>query len=312
MNPATLAREGTRSRPFASETAGRRVVIVSPVRNEEDLLPGTIASVVSQTLRPLLWVIVDDGSTDRTAEIAAAAAARHDWIRVVRRDDRGRRVLGSGVIRAFDAGLATVDVDHDYVAKMDVDLTFGPRYLESLIERFEADPQLGAASGKVYRPEGDGLVEEFMIDPMVAGQWKLYRRACFDAIGGFVPEVMWDGIDFHTARQRGWRTASIEAPELRIVHHRLMGSSDRSVLRGRLRWGRGQWFMGSHPLYVLGSAVLRMAEKPRLIGGMLIALGYLRSALAGAPRHDAPGFRGELRRWQLGRLRRLVRGGGVR
>jgi hypothetical protein len=151
-----------------------------------------------------------------------------------------------------------------------------------------------------------------MIDEMVAGQFKLYRRECFEAIGGFVPEVMWDGIDFHTARQRGWRTRSFDDPQLRLLHLRLMGSSDRSVLRGRLRWGRGQWFMGSHPLYALASAALRTREKPYAVGGLLIAAGYLGAMLRRAPRYADQVFRQELQRWQLARLRRLLLQGQVR
>ena len=292
--------------------AGRRLVIVSPVRNEEKLLPGTIASVVAQTQRPSLWIIVDDGSTDSTAEIVRAAAAEHDWIRLYQRADRGVRKLGGGVVDAFNDGLEQVDVDYDYVAKMDADLTFGPRYIERLMEHFEADPQLGSASGKVFRPEGDGEVEEFMIDEMVAGQWKLYRRECFEGIGGLVAEVMWDGIDFHKARRAGWRTRSIMEEELKIAHHRLMGSSHKSIYTGRLRWGRGQWFMGSHPLYVLASSGLRMKEKPYLVGGFLIFCGFVQAWLQGNPRYGDREFRRDLQRWQLGRLKALVFRGQVR
>jgi len=291
---------------------GRRVVVISPVRDEERLLPGAIASLAAQTTRPVLWLIVDDGSKDGTAAIAAEAAREHAWIRVVQRSDRGRRELGGGVVRAFDDGLAAVDVPHDYIAKMDADLTFGPRYLEGLLERFEADPRLGSASGKVFRPEPHGDVEEFMIDEMVAGQWKLYRRSCFDAIGGLVPALMWDGIDFHRSRQAGFRTRSFADPALRIRHHRLMGSSDRGIVRGRLRWGRGQWFMGSHPLYVLASAAFRMLEKPYVVGGALIAAGYAQAMLGREERYGDAGFREELHRWQLRRLGRLVVAGEVR
>lgn len=283
----------------------RKIVIVTPARNEADFLPGIIRSVTSQTQRPALWVIVDDGSTDGTAEIADRAALEHGWIRVLRRRDRGRRVLGSGVIAAFEDGLRSVDVDYDFVAKMDADMTFGPRYLERATQMFEDEPRLGALSGKVYRPEEDREVEEFMIDDMVAGQFKLYRRECFEEIGGFVQAVMWDGIDFHQARRFGWTTRSDAHDDLRLLHHRLMGSSDKSVLRGRLRWGGGQWFLGSHPLYVLAASIFRMLEKPHIVGGALIFAGYVRAWFRGEDRFDDPGFRQDLHRWQLGRLAAL-------
>jgi glycosyltransferase involved in cell wall biosynthesis len=298
--------------PMPAPPAGRRVLIVSPCRDEERTLEHTIACVRAQTLLPVLWIIVDDGSRDRTPEILEQAAASTPWIRVVRRADRGFRKVGGGVIDAFYEGLAAADCTYDYVAKMDVDLEFSPRYLERLLEAFERDSQLAAASGKVFREEGGRLVEEFMIDEMVAGQFKLYRRHAFERIGGFVPEVMWDGIDFHRARMEGYRTASLADPELRILHLRLMGSSDRNVYRGRLRWGRGQWFMGSSFSYVMASGLFRMFEKPYGIGGLLIVAGYLQAALRREQRYEDRAFRSELRRWQRHRLLGVLAGRGAR
>jgi biofilm PGA synthesis N-glycosyltransferase PgaC len=266
----------------------------------------------AQTHRPLRWVIVDDGSTDRTPEILAVAVEKIPWLRVVRRPDRGFRSVGGGVVDAFYAGLEAVDVDYDFIAKLDVDLEFSPRYLERILEYFERDPQLAAASGKVYRRDGEGLVEEFMIDDMVAGQFKLYRREAFERIGGFVREVMWDGIDFHRARMEGYKTASLPDPELRILHLRLMGSSVGSVYHGRLRWGRGQWFMGSAVRYVIASGIFRMRERPYVIGGLLIILGYLLAAFRREPRYPDLAFRRELHRWQYARLSALVRDRGSR
>lgn len=292
--------------------ASSRVVVISPCRDEEETLERTISCMREQTHPPALWVIVDDGSTDRTPEILARAKAEIPWLRVVRCADRGHRALGSGVIAAFDEGLATVDIEYDFVAKMDVDLEFSPRYLELLLEHFARNPGLAAASGKVYRHDGKHLVEEFMIDEMVAGQFKLYRREAFERIGGFVRAVMWDGIDFHRARMEGFRTASLPDLELRILHLRLMGSSDRNVLQGRLRWGRGQWYMGSAFPYVLASGIFRMREKPYVIGGLLIAVGFLAAAFQRAPRYEHPGFRRSLRRWQYKRLVGLVCGRGPR
>lgn len=285
-----------------------RIIIISPTRDEERTLERTIACVEAQTHQPTRWIVVDDGSTDRTPEILRRAAERLPFMRIVTREDRGYRKVGGGVIDAFYAGFDTIDTPYDFVAKMDVDLEFSPRYLETILGYFERDPKLAAASGKVFRPEGDGFVEELMIDEMVAGQFKLYRRECFEAIGGFVREVMWDGIDFHRARMEGFRTRSFPDPELRITHLRLMGSSDKSVYRGRLRWGRGQWFMGSALPYILASGAFRAREKPYVIGGALIVAGYLLAGLKREPRYEYPGFRKELRRWQYERLRRLARG----
>jgi glycosyltransferase involved in cell wall biosynthesis len=288
------------------------LVIVSPCRDEEATLERTIACVLAQTRLPDLWVIVDDGSTDRTPEILATAAAEVPWIRVVGRSDRGSRKLGAGVIDAFYAGLATVDCEYEFVAKMDVDLEFSPIYLDRILTYLERDAGLAAVSGKVFRREGNGLVEEFIIDEMVAGQFKLYRREAFERIGGFVRNLMWDGIDFHRARMAGYHTASLPDPELRIIHLRPVGSSDRSVFRGRLRWGRGQWFMGTAFPYVLASGLFRMRERPYVIGGLLIVLGYVFAALRRDRRYEDLDFRRELRRWQYGRLGSVLRGRGPR
>lgn len=288
------------------------VVIISPCRDEERTLERTIACMEAQTRPPLAWVVVDDGSSDRTPEILAAAQQEIPWLHVVRREDRGFRKVGGGVIDAFYAGLDSVEVDYEFVAKMDVDLEFADTYLENVLRYFDEDENLASASGKVFRPEGDGFVEEFMIDDMVAGQFKLYRREAFEKIGGFVREVMWDGIDFHQARRHGYRTASVHDPELRIIHLRLMGSSDRSILHGRLRLGRGQWFMGSSLRYVIASGAFRMGEKPYLVGGLLIIAGYLHAALRGDARYPDLAFRADLQAWQSQRLRSLRRGRTVR
>lgn len=285
-------------------THGRSLLIISPVRNEAAYLQRTIDSVVAQTVRPAVWLIVDDGSTDTTPEIAAAAAAQHSWIVLYRRPDRGVRKVGGGVVEAFDDGLSRYRLeDFDYVCKLDGDLEFGPTYFQRLFEKFEADPSLGTASGKSWiRAGGTRLVPERTGDDFSQGQSKLYRVACFRAIGGFVREVMWDGIDCHRCRMLGWNAQSFHDDELRFIHLRPMGSSFKSIYTGRLRWGRGQYFMGTHPLYALAIGVYRLMERPWVAGGVLIVAGYLSGYLRGLPRYADLEFRQHLRRWQLSRL----------
>ncbi len=295
-------------------TPSAPILIISPCRDEERTLSRTIACLCAQTVKQRLWIVVDDGSTDRTPEILAEAQQQIPWLKVVRREDRGKRALGGGVIDAFYDGLAAVpkELDYDFVAKMDVDLEVPARYIERLLELFDAEPSLAAASGKVFRREGEGLVEEFMIDEMVAGQFKFYRREAFAKIGGFVREVMWDGIDFHRARMAGYTTRSVHDPDLQILHLRLMGSSDHGVYKGRIRWGGGQWFMGSSLSYVLASGLYRMREKPYGIGGLLIVVGYLLAAAQGKPRYDDPDFRENLRQWQAQRITQVFTEARVR
>lgn len=291
--------------PEASEeSAGsRRYVVILTARDEAKYLQGTVDSLAGQTVPPAELVIVNDGSRDETGPIADAAAARHAWVHVVHRPDRGERKVGGGVIEAFYAGHEAIrSTDYDYLCKLDGDLTLPPRYFERIMEKMDADPRLGGASGKVFNPVGDGFKEERIIDDMVSGAVNFWRRACWEQIGGYVRMVMWDGIAVHRARMFGWKASSFREDELRIIHHRLMGSSHRSVFHGRLRWGRGQWFMGCHPLYIFASGINRMRERPYVIGGLLIIAGYFQGMLQGLERYDDPEFRRHLHRWQLERL----------
>jgi len=283
----------------------RRYIIVSPVRNEEKYLPKTIDSMIHQTVRATEYILVDDGSTDGTADIIKKAMEEHPWIRYVKRPDRGERKVGPGVIEAFYDGFNEINAQsYDYIGKMDGDLSFGPRYFETLFEKFESDPYLGAASGKLFLDLDDGkLVEERHADEMVIGGMQFYRRKCFEDAGGFVREVMWDGIVYHRSRMAGWRTWSFRDPELMIYDHRLMGSSYKSIYHGRIRWGWGQYFMGTHPLYILAVGVYRMLERPFVIGGGLIVMGYVKGWLTNATRYNYPGFRRSLRAWQFERLK---------
>jgi biofilm PGA synthesis N-glycosyltransferase PgaC len=257
-----------------------RYLIVSPCRNEMAYMRRTLDSVIAQTVRPALWVIVDDGSTDDTPQILADYTARHDWIRVVPKPDRGHRAVGPGVIEAFYAGLATVDLgDFDYLCKLDLDLDLPVGYFGELIRRMEADPRIGTCSGKPYMRVNGRLVSERRGDEMSAGMTKFYSVTCFKDIGGFVREVMWDAIDCHKARQLGWRAVSWDTPELRFEHLRPMGSSQTSIHTGRRRHGFGQYFMGSDPLFYAATCLFRMAEPPYVTGGFSMFWGYLRAWL---------------------------------
>ena len=278
----------------------RRYVLVTPCRNEAAFARRTIESVAAQTVRPTLWVIVDDGSSDATPAILAEYAERYDFIRVVRREDRGKRSVGPGVIEAFYSGLETVELgEFDYLCKLDLDLDLPPRYFELLMRRMEADPRLGTCSGKPYYHATDGrLVSEYCGDETSIGASKFYRVECFRAIGGFVRQVMWDGIDCHRCRMLGWIARSWDDPELRFVHLRPMGSSERGILSGRVRHGRGQYYLGTGLAYMTASALYRMLRPPLVIGGLAMWWGYVSSLVRHAPRYDEPGFRAFLRRYQ--------------
>lgn len=285
----------------------RRYVVVSPCRNEETFMRRTLDSVIAQTCPPALWVIVDDGSTDATAQILADYTAKHDWIRVVQKPDRGHRAVGPGVVDAFYVGLDAVPdiASFTYLCKLDLDLDLPAGYFEELITRMEADTRIGTCSGKPYVMRHGQLVSERRGDEMSVGMTKFYRRTCFDAIGGFVRDVMWDAIDCHKARMLGWRAVSWDAPELRFEHLRPMGSSQVSIFEGRRRHGYGQYFMGSAPLYFTATAAFRALEPPYVLGGLAMMQGYFGALIRRAPRLDDPELIAFIRAYQR---RALTRG----
>ncbi|MEM9843158.1 MAG: glycosyltransferase family A protein [Pseudomonadota bacterium] len=269
-------------------TTDRRYLIISPGRNEAAYMRRTLDSIVAQTVRPALWVIVDDGSTDESPEILAEYTAKHDWIRMIQKPDRGHRAVGPGVIEAFYYGLERVEEEFPYITKLDLDLDLPPRYFETLLERMEADPRIGTCSGKPYIMRNGALVSERRGDEMSVGMTKFYRKTCFDQIGGFVREVMWDAIDCHKARQLGWKAVSWDHPDLNFEHLRPMGSSQVSIYEGRRRHGFGQYFMGTDPLYFLATAVFRALEPPYVLGGLAMIQGYFGAMLKGTKRLDDP------------------------
>jgi glycosyltransferase involved in cell wall biosynthesis len=280
--------------------SNHRYVLVSPCRDEAKHMRRTLDSVAAQSLPPTLWIVVDDGSTDATASILEEYARRLPYLRVVSRPDRGRRSVGPGVVDAFYAGLETVDLDRfEYLCKLDLDLVLPPRYFELLIARMEADPRLGTTSGKPYFHSRTGaVVLEDISDEMSVGASKFYRTSCFREIGGFVRQVMWDGIDCHRCRMLGWRAESVDEEDLRFLHLRPMGSSDQGLWAGRVRGGFGQYFMGTSPLYLVAKAAYRLLSPPVLFGTLGVLWGYFSSAARGVSRYDDPEFRRFLRRYQ--------------
>jgi glycosyltransferase involved in cell wall biosynthesis len=305
----------------------RRYCLISPCRDEAAYARYTLDSVIAQTIPPSLWIIVDDGCTDQTPQILRDYAQRFPYIRIIHRENRGCRKLGAGVIDAFYDAYHTINPsEFPYLCKLDMDLVLPPRYFELLMQRMEQTPRLGTISGKPYFPRhpfsplplGDGpgegaqltrlvpphFISEKCGDENSVGMTKFYRTACFQQIGGFVRALMWDGIDCHRCRMLGWLAQSHDDPELRFLHLRPMGSSDRNSWIGRVRHGQGQYFMGTSPFYMLASALFRMTRPPLILGGLAMLTGYFQALLQRHPRYDDKDFRRFLRRYQWNCLMR--------
>ncbi|MHC5066527.1 MAG: glycosyltransferase family 2 protein [Planctomycetota bacterium] len=275
-------------------------LIVSPCRNEAAYARRTLDSVCEQSIPPKKWVIVDDGSQDGTPELLKEYAEKYPFIQVISREDRGVRSVGPGVIEAFYAGYETIDPrDYEFVCKLDLDLEMPGKYFEELISRMNADPRIGTCSGKAYFESKTGeIVSESIGDDVSVGAAKFYRTACFRQIGGFVREVMWDGIDCHRSRMLGWKACSWDDPEIRFLHLRPMGSSHKGIWHGRMRHGYGQYFMGSSLVFMLASAVNRAFNRPILMGSLAMISGFVSAMLRRAPRYPHPEFRAFLRKYQ--------------
>jgi biofilm PGA synthesis N-glycosyltransferase PgaC len=279
-------------------------VIVSPVRDEAEHLGRTIESIAAQKHRPAEWVIVDDGSTDATPEIAAAAAAEHEWIRVVSRPDRARAARGRGkpIVEAFNAGLDSVTAPHEFVVKMDGDLFVPPHYFDWVARTFDRYPRAGIVGGFGLIPDGREWVPDQIGRHNVAGYIKAYRRACLDEIGGLQASMGWDGIDEYSARARGWTSHPLT--ELVVLHYRRRGARQKWW---RARWdeGRGNAFMGYLPAFVVLRAGYRgLLERPPILSGIVLFAGWAWSRLTRRPQVPDAAARDELRREQRARLRR--------
>lgn len=278
----------------------RRYALISPCRNEELFLKITIDSILKQTIQPSKWIIIDDNSDDQTPIMLAEAADKYCFIEVVRNERKGNRMVGPAVVDAFNLGYSMIDPDEfDYICKFDMDLELPPSYFEILIKRMEANPRIGTCSGKPYYKNQRGeLVSEKCGDETSVGMTKFYRVNCFKQIGGFVREVMWDGIDCHKCRMLGWIACSWDDKELRFIHLRPMGSSQNGIITGRMRHGFGQYFMGTGLIYIFVSALYRITAKPVIVGSLFMVLGYLKSFLMGYQRFDDIEFRKFLRHYQ--------------
>ena len=279
----------------------QRYVIISPCRDEAAYMRRTLESVAAQSVPPSLWIVVDDGSTDETPSILQEFAARLPYMRIVKRDDRGDRSVGPGVVEAFNAGLETINLtDFDYLCKLDMDLELPVRYFELLMQRMESNPRIGTTSGRPWmvHPRSGILVPEICSDEMSVGMSKFYRVACFEQTAGFVQEVMWDGIDCHRARMLGWIAESLDTEATRFVHLRPQCTSHNGLWAGKARTGFGQYYMGTSPLYYLAVALYRLPAFPAVVGSAAMIWGYARSWFAGLPRYDDAEFRRFLRTYQ--------------
>jgi len=274
--------------------------VVTPVRDEEEHLRSTIESMIHQTLVPQEWVIVDDGSKDGTGKVIDDYSRQYSWIKAVHRQDRGFRKAGGGVVDAFNDGYRELTCrDWDFMAKFDGDLTFDPDYFEKSFDEFTRDEKLGVGGGVICYVENGTKRFERAPAFHVRGATKIYRKACWEGIGGFLAAPGWDTMDEVKANSLGWATRSF--PHLHLIHQRDTGSAD-GVWPTLVKYGRANYICGYHPLFMLCKCVVRLFRRPYVIGSIGLMYGFVSGYMTRAPQADDRAAIEYLRRQQMRRL----------
>lgn len=243
---------------------------------------------------------MNDGSSDRTGEIIDRYARDYSWIRAVHRKDRGSRKWGGGIIEAFYDGFhALTCSDWEFMSKMDGDLSFEPGYFEGALKKFKDNPKLGIGGGFLYHVDNGQRTLEEHPTFHVRGGAKIYRRACWEAIGGLWVGPGSDTVDEVKANMLGWSTTSFG--DLQIQHHRWTGAS-YGRWNGIAKDGITDYVSGYHPLFFLAKSIARAFRKPFIVSSLALGYGYLQACLRREPRVDDPEMIRYLRQQQMARL----------
>src|SRR5437868_6840475 len=281
-----------------------KYVLITPAHNEAAFIEKTLVSMVAQTLLPERWVIVDDGSKDETSEIVGRYMENHPWIELVRRPQRQDRSFASKV-DAFNAGFERVQsLPFDVIGNLDADLSFDSDYLEFLMGKFSEDPRLGVAGTPFTEHGYDSAKDSFEGENHVAGGCQLFRRQCFEEIGGYIgnPAGGVDWIAVTTARMKGWKTCSF--PEKRFHHYRSLGTAERGIVASLFSYGEKDYYLGGSPVWQLFRVCYRGAKHP--VGGFALLAGYCWAALRRTKRPVSRELMCFHRREQMKKLRAIL------
>jgi poly-beta-1,6-N-acetyl-D-glucosamine synthase len=283
-----------------------KYVLITPARNESQFIELTISSVVAQRVRPLKWIIVSDGSTDGTDEIVKRYSAKFPWIELIRMPERKERNF-AGKVHAFTAGWnKVIGLEFEVIVCLDGDVSFEEDYFEFLLVKLNEDPALGVVGTPFKDPSIKAYNYRFVGIEHVSGACQVFRRRCFEAIGGYVP-VRGGSIDHIaviTARMNGWKTRTFT--EKTYDHHRIMGTASGNVIKARFKYGIKDYAIGNHPLWELFRSAYQMSHRPFIIGGIMMEAGYLWSAFRRTVRPVSHEFVAFHRREQMARLRNLL------
>ncbi len=280
----------------------KRYVLITAARNEEALIENTIKCVINQTIKPVLWIIVSDDSTDRTDEIVKSYTNKYDFITLIRNKKTDNRNFASKVY-ALNLALEHVNVEYDFIGILDADITFDSNYYKMILDEFEKDPKLGLAGGEFYDII-DGKKHRVIKSSMsVRGGIQLFRKECFKQIGKFTPLKNGgeDVITEVTARMNGWKVKSFD--HLMLEHHRVTGTGGWSVYEAKFKEGILAHSMGYHPAFQIFKSLHRIIDKPYVISGVLLFAGYIWAIISGNKRKVSKDFIKFIRKEQLERMR---------
>jgi glycosyltransferase involved in cell wall biosynthesis len=284
-----------------------KYVLITPARNEAANIERTIRCVIAQTLPPLRWLVVNDGSTDATAEIVRQYAEKHDWIELVEMPHHRDRSFAAKA-HCFNAAYErTKSIDFDVIGNLDADLSFEPDYFEVLMHKFADDPRLGVA-GTIFREEGySSETNSFEGEQHVAGGAQMFRRPCFEAIGGYVPNKA-GGVDWiavTTARMLGWKTRSYR--DRAFFHHRSLGTAERGRLASAFSYGEKDYYLGNAPAWQVFRITYQLTNPPYVLAGSMLGLGYLSAAIRRIPRPVSPELMRFHRNEQMRKLKAILK-----
>jgi len=284
-----------------------RYVLITAARNEETTIEKTIQSVISQTILPKIWVIVSDGSTDRTDEIVKQYEDNYDFIRILLRKNNTSRDFASKVY-AIRAGVEQLNgTEYDYIGNLDADITFNPEYYERLFEIFGENPKLGIAGGIVFEPHnGKWAPLRTNVALSVSGATQMFRRQCYDAIGGYLPLPKGgeDAIAEVMARRYGWEVKTFS--QLEVFHCREVGTANGGLYSARINLGMEHYSLG-YTLWFEIARCLSRIKKSYILAELSTLWGYLLAFLRRDKTAVPEDIREYVRQEQIGRLKNAFR-----
>ncbi len=280
-------------------------ILITAAKNEEAYIGKTIESVINQTVKPICWVIVNDGSTDNTATIVEKYSKKNPFIHLINLSQNRERHF-AGKVNAIEKGFEFIlksKIEYDYFGNLDADVSFGVDYYETMITRMNKNQTIGIAGGKVHDLENGTFKPQLNIsDKSVAGPIQFFRRKTYEEIGGYLPSKMGlvDAIAEVTARMKGWNTVTYN--DISVYHYRLTGSAKQSVYQIALKNGKKEFLFGYHPLFHLARSIQLILASPVFIGSILRTYSFFHCYFDGTSRIVSNEFVQYLRKEELRKL----------